>query len=96
MGSFSRCPVEEVVFAVAGRGVHEPGAGVHRDVVAENDAERPRVFLGRELAAASRAGGGGRRRVPSSVAARDERAALPVRPAELFGDARRRAARRRR
>ena len=33
-------PGEEVVFAVAGRGVHEAGAGVHRDVVAEDHAER--------------------------------------------------------
>ena len=33
-------PGEEVVFAVAGGGVHESGAGVHGDVVAEDDAER--------------------------------------------------------
>ncbi len=47
----------EVVFAVTGRGVYEAGAGVHRDVVAGHDPERPGRLLGRQLAA--RLGGKG-------------------------------------
>ncbi len=84
---FLPLPGEEVVFAVAGRGVHESRTGVHGDVVAEDDAERARVLFGRELAPALLREGMG---VDGAFerAARNERPALPVLPAELFGDAR--------